>query len=285
MLGLPTTEDSVDPRDKIVVITGATSGLGRAAALDFAQRGARVFVVGRDAARAEETRRMIVEAKGRAEVALGDVSTKEGVRAIAASILSATDRVDVLLNNAGGSFKASESTAEGLESTYALNTLGAFRLEQALHPALSSAHGRVVNVATGFLDRFPVDVEDLPRPKAFSSMTQYGRAKLASVMMTVEQSARLPGITAVSVHPGIILGTNFGGGQPKAMQVLMGPVLRGIGLACTLEEAVRRFRVACFGDDVPTGSYVVKGVAAPLPKQANDGAVRARVWSLLEASA
>jgi NAD(P)-dependent dehydrogenase (short-subunit alcohol dehydrogenase family) len=270
----------MDPNGRVVVITGATSGLGQAAAIDFAMAGARVFVVGRDAVRAEETRAAAGE---NATVVLGDVSTRAGAKAVAEAVLARTDRVDVLLNNAGGQFDKMDKTADGVERTFALNTLAAFVLARALQPALAKAKGRVVNVATGFLDSFPVDVDQLVAPKKFAAMGQYARSKHASVMMTVEQAARLgpDGITVVSVHPGVIMGTRFGGGQPKLVQALGGPIMRAIGFACTLEEAVRRFCVACFGD-VPSGSYVVKGEPAPLPKQAQDPAVRARVYALVE---
>lgn len=221
---------------------------------------------------------------GSCELVVGDVSTRAGVKAVAAAILEKAPKIDVLLNNAGGQFNSFSKTSEGIETTLALNTLGAFLLEKELHGALSAAKGRVVNVATGFLDNFPVVLDELNEPRKYSGLQQYGRVKTASVMMTVEQSKRFDGVTAVSVHPGIILGTRFGGGQPKAMQMIAGPIMRAIGLACTLEEAVRRFTVACFGD-VPSGSYLVKGNVAPLPKQVDDANVRAGVWTFLEKNA
>ncbi len=276
----------MDIKGKIVVVTGATSGLGQAAAIDFAAAGAKVFLVGRDRARADETLGRIRSAGGDAEVVIGDVSTVKGARAVADALLARTDRVDVLVNNAGGTFKAMSKTADGVETTLALNTLGAFVLERALHGALKAARGRVVNLATGFLDRFPVDVDDLVSPKKYTGMSQYGRVKNASVMMTVEQARRYAadGVTAVSLHPGIIMGTRFGGGQPKVAQMIAGPLMRAIGFATSLEGAVARFRVAAFGD-VPSGSYIVKGKPAPLPKPDTDELVRARVWSLLESLA
>jgi NAD(P)-dependent dehydrogenase (short-subunit alcohol dehydrogenase family) len=273
----------MEPRGKIVVITGATSGLGKATAIDLARRGARVFVVGRDAARANETLEELKKTGGEGEVILGDVSTVTGARTLARAILEKAPRIDVLINNAGGTFKTESKTSEGIETTFALNTLGAFVLEKELHGALAAAKGRVVNVATGFLDNFPVEVDDLVAPKKYGGTAQYGRSKQASVMMTVEQARRYAaeGVTAVSIHPGIIMGTRFGGGQPKAMQMILGPVMRFIGLACTLEEAQRRFFVSAFGD-VPNGSYLVNGKPAELPKQVKDEAVRAKVYALLE---
>jgi len=273
----------VEPKGKVVVVTGATSGLGKATAIDLAKRGARVLVVGRDSARANETLEELKKAGGEGEVILGDVSTVTGARTLARAILAKAPRIDVLINNAGGTFKTESKTSEGIETTFALNTLGAFVLEKELHGALVAAKGRVVNVATGFLNNFPVDVDDLVAPKKYGGTAQYGRSKQASVMMTVEQARRYAadGVTAVSIHPGIIMGTRFGGGQPKAMQMIAGPIMRLIGLACTLEEAQRRFFVAAFGD-VPNGSYIVNGKPAELPKQVKDESVRARVYALLE---
>jgi retinol dehydrogenase-14 len=270
-------------RGKVVVITGATSGLGQAFAVDSAQKGARVFLVGRDEQRAKETLAEIQRAGGSGEIALGDVSTIAGAKAVAAAVLAKTPRVDVLVNNAGGTFKAALKTADGIEATFALNTVGAFVLEKELHAALVAAKGRVVNVATGLLDSFPVDVDDIASPKTFKSLAQYGRSKQASVMMTVEQANRYAkeGVSAVALHPGVIMGTRFGGGQPKLVQVIMEPILRAIGFACTMDEAKRRFAVAAFGD-VPTGSYVVKGKPSELPKQVKDAAVREKVFRLLQ---
>jgi len=269
----------MDITGKVVVITGATSGLGQAAAIAFAQDGAHVIIVGRDAARAEETR---TQAGGRVDVVLGDTSTTEGVRAVAAAIVQKAPRIDVLINNAGGTFPTLSTTKDGVEKTLALNTFGPWLLARALHGALAAAKGRAVNVATGFLDTFPITLPELNTPKKYSGFNQYARSKLATVMMTVEQAAaEKDGVTWVSIHPGIIMGTRFNGGTPALMQVVFGPLMRGVGLACTLDEAVRRFRVAAF-DDVKSGSYMQKGLPSPLPKQAADATVRGGVMGLLE---
>ena len=271
-------------KGKIVVITGASSGLGQAAAIDFAARGARVVVVGRDIARCADTLKGITEKGGDGVVVTGDVSTKAGVKATAAAILAvANDGVDVLFNNAGGTFDTAAETADGVDNTFALNTLGAFLLERALHAALAKRKGRVVNLSTGFLNNFKLDVEDLVAPKKYSGFSQYGKVKLASVLMTVEQAQRFANdsVTAVSMHPGIILGTRFNGGTPKVMQAVGGPILRAVGLACTIDEAQRRFREVAFGD-VGNGSYVVNGKKGTLPKQATDPVLRGRLMALLD---
>lgn len=270
-----------DPRGQVVVITGATSGLGQACAIDFAQKGAKVIIVGRDAARAKETQDAAKPAT--IEVVLGDVSTRAGAKAVAQQILAKAPRINVLINNAGGQFKQESKTADGIETTFALNTVGAFVLERELHQAIASVHGRVVNVATGFLNSFPVNPDQLAAPSQWKSLEAYAQSKHASVMMTVEQAKRYAndGVTYVAIHPGVIMGTRFNGGQPKIAQMIGGPIMRAIGFACTLDEAVRRFTVASFGD-VPSGSYIVKGAPAPLPNQSNDAGVRTKVFSLLE---
>jgi NAD(P)-dependent dehydrogenase (short-subunit alcohol dehydrogenase family) len=272
----------MDAKGKRVVITGGTSGLGQAAALDFARSGAQVTIVGRDAGRASETQAQARYLGSEVEVILGDVSTRSGVEEVARAVLSKSSSLDVLVNNAGGTFRKLGKTVDGVESTFALNTLSAFLLERALHGALAATRGRVVNLATGFLDQFPVDMDRLS-PKVFIPMVQYARTKTAVVLMTVEQAKRYEGegVSVVALHPGIIMGTRFNGGQPRAVQAIFGPLMRGVGLACTLEEAVRRYRVAAFGD-IPSGCYLVNGAPVRLPKQANDEAAKARVFSFLE---
>ncbi len=273
----------MDLKGKVVVITGATSGLGQATAIDFASRGAKVILTGRDTARGNETLAQIKAKGGDAELILGDVSTKAGMNAVAQAILAKTQRIDVLLNNAGGRFEAMTQTADGIETTFALNAVGSYVLERQLHPAIAAAKGRVVNVVTGFLNSFKVKPDQLKAPPKFSSFGIYGIAKHAMVMMSIEQAKRYEaeGVKVVSVHPGVIMGTRFGGGQPAFVQAIGGPLMRAIGFMCTLEEAVRRFGVACF-DDVPSGSYMVNGKVAALPKQSTDAPLRGQVVTVLD---
>jgi NAD(P)-dependent dehydrogenase (short-subunit alcohol dehydrogenase family) len=270
----------MDLKGKVVVVTGATSGLGQAFAIDVAKSGAKVLLVGRDKTRAEETK---AQCGSDAEVILGDVSTKAGVKSVADQILAKTDHVDVLVNNAGGQWKELTKTSDGIETTFAVNVVGAYLLEKALHGALAKSKGRVVNLVTGFLNSFPVEPDQLISPEKYKSLAIYGKAKHAAVMMSVEQSKRFAGdgVSVQAIHPGIILGTRFGGGQPGWQQAIGGPIMRAIGLACTLDEAVRRFRVASF-DPIPNGSYVVNGKPAALPKQSEDAGVRAKVMTILD---
>lgn len=275
----------MDPRGATVVVTGASSGLGEATAVALAAAGARVLVVGRDPARTASTARRCRDAGGQAEVILGDVSTRSGVAAVGDGVLQHTERVDVLINNAGGVFPQLTHTADGVESTLALNTLGYLLLERALHPALVQAKGRVVNTATGFLDSFPITPSELLAPKAYSGFNQYGYAKLATVMLTVEQAERFAadGVTCTSLWPGIVMGTRFGGASapPALLQRMMGPLLRLVGWGATLAQSAAMYRAAAF-DDVPSGSYLVRGRVAPLPLQAQDPVLRKQVVAMID---
>src|SRR5207253_7427719 len=141
------------------------------------KQGAHVLVVGRDPQRAEETANAIRAVNGKVDVILGDVATRAGAAKVGDAILAKTDRIDVLLNNAGGQFKERKLTIDGVEMTFALNVLGAYILEKKLHAALAKGKGRVVNLATGFLNSFPVDVTDVAvRAKKFGGLNQYGQA-------------------------------------------------------------------------------------------------------------
>lgn len=267
---------------KTAVVTGATSGLGQAVALDLARSGARVFLLGRDPARAAETAARAARAGAEVELALGDLSTGAGVQAVARSIAARSDSVDLLVNCAGGPLRAARLTSEGVEGNFAINALAPFAMERALHPRLSAAHGRVVNVLAGFLDRYPVEPTELPAGLRGSHQQRYRRAKHALLLITVEQSARLAGeaVSAVALDPGVVLGTRLGGGPPRPLERLLAPLWRGAGLAVPIESAVRAFRVACFGE-VPPAAYLVAGEPAEPTEQARDPALRAELWALL----
>jgi NAD(P)-dependent dehydrogenase (short-subunit alcohol dehydrogenase family) len=144
----------------------------------------------------------------------------------------------------------------------------------------------VVNIATGFLGRTKLNVHDLVNPPSYSSFGSYARAKLASIMMTLEQAERWKseGISAVSVQPGIVVGTRFGGREPSGPsfgRTVGATLLKLLGIGATLEQATDRYQQAAFGD-MASGSYFAWGKVAKLPQQAQDAGVRQAVWQLLE---
>jgi len=199
---------------KVIVITGATSGLGRLAAIRLAQMGARLVVVARDVRRANRTLAEL-RAAGPGEghtVHLADLSLIAEVRRVGAEIAAAEPRVDVLINNAGSIFGTRRVTRDGLELTFATNHMAYFLLTQALLARLTAAApARVVNTASGAHFGQRLDFDDLQSLRGYRAQTVYGRSKLANILFTRELARRLAGtgVIANCLHPGFVA-TNFG---------------------------------------------------------------------------
>lgn len=278
-----TTEHTTDRETKTAVVTGATSGLGRAAAQALAQRGFRVILVGRDATRGAEAVEEITAAGGRAELVLGDLMTVAGAQAIAAEIRHRAPRLDLLVNNAGGSFSRDERTADGLERTFALNVVAPFVLTESLLPSLEAARGRVINVVTGVPKGAKTTIDAIAGEKAKPGMQSYIRNKLALVTLTIELQRRYGarGVSFASLHPGVIPGTRFGSEMPAFLQK-MGPfVAKLLRIASSLDEAAERF-VKVGTEAVEQGGFYYEGKLREAPRQAQDPAFAASLRSTLE---
>jgi NAD(P)-dependent dehydrogenase (short-subunit alcohol dehydrogenase family) len=201
-------------RNKVVAITGATSGIGRIAAEKLAAQGARIVMIARDRARADETLVRLREVGPGAEhrVHYGDLSLIADVKRVGAEIAAAEPRIDVLLNNAGSMFGARKLTAEGLERTFALNHMGYFVLTHCLREKLlAAAPARIVNTASNAHRRGPLDLGDLQTKNRHIPTVAYGRSKLCNILFTRELARRLAGtgVTANCLDPGFVA-TNFG---------------------------------------------------------------------------
>ncbi|WP_448808828.1 SDR family oxidoreductase [Agromyces bauzanensis] len=199
---------------KTVLITGGTGGIGKATAIGLARLGARVGIVGRDAARAETAARDIRSASGNdaVDVFAADLSSQAEVRRLAAQVLATYPRLDVLVNNVGGFWAHRHVTADGLEHTFALNHLASFLLTNLLIERLeASAPARVVTVSSGAQSMGRIDFDDLQGERDYSGQRAYNQSKLANVMFTYELARRLEGtgVTANVLHPGVTR-TDFG---------------------------------------------------------------------------
>ena len=275
-----------DLTGKTVLITGATSGIGEATAIALARQRARVLAVGRDQARGAAVVQELTQVGGTGEFLSANLLSLKDVARLADEVMKRTSSVDVLINNAGGMFRTKTMSADNIEATFALNTVAAFALTNHLHGALAQGHGRVVNIATGFLNRTKLNVNDLVNPPSYSGFGRYAQAKLALIVLTLEQAERWmsDGISAFSVQPGVVLGTRFGGSQPSGPSFgrTIGVTLLGLlGIGATLEQATDRYQQAAFGA-MASGSYFAWGKVTKLPQQAQDLAVRQAVWQLLE---
>jgi NAD(P)-dependent dehydrogenase (short-subunit alcohol dehydrogenase family) len=202
---------------KRVLITGATTGIGRVTALELAKLGAEIVLVARSEAKAQATAAEIRAASGREPVVLlADLASLSSVRQVAAAFRQRFDRLDVLINNAGAVFAKRELTVDGFEHTFALNHLSYFLLTNLLLDRLKAAGAaRVVNVASNAHYAGKIDFDDLQAEKSYFSFRAYSNSKLANVLFTFELARRLAGtqVTSNCVHPGAVR-SGFGHNNP-----------------------------------------------------------------------
>ena len=208
-----------ESRPRVCLLTGATLGIGRAAAEALVPMGMELVLVARDRARLEslaaELRRRTPGA--RVEVLAGDLSRMPEVRRIAREFRATHPRLDVLANNAGALFARREETSEGLERTLALNHLAYFVLTEELLPVLTaSAPSRIVNVSSDAHVGMRLDLDDLNYTRGrYRPFVAYGRSKLMNILFTRELARRLEGtrVSANAMHPGFVR-SGFGQNNP-----------------------------------------------------------------------
>src|SRR5690349_13965918 len=183
-------------KDRLVLITGSTAGIGRETALELARRGAHVALVGRNAAKAE---RVAAELQGQSgnrqiDVLVADLSAMEAVRGLAAEVKRRYGALNVLVNNAGAVNIQREVTVDGYERTFATNHLAYFLLTRLLLPELEKgAPARIVNVSSGAHNTAALEFDDLMAERRYRAFVQYGRSKLCNILFTRELAHRLEG--------------------------------------------------------------------------------------------
>jgi NAD(P)-dependent dehydrogenase (short-subunit alcohol dehydrogenase family) len=267
---------------RVCVITGATSGIGRAAATELAALGARVVIVARDPVRGAAVRDEIAEETGNREVALevANLASQGQIRALAASLLASLPEIHVLINNAGLTLGGRRLTEDGLEETFAVNHLAPFLLTNLLLDRLrGSSPARVVTVASAAHRGAAIPFDDLNGERGFSGWIAYGWTKLANILFTAELARRLEGsgVTATCLHPGVVA-TGFGREGPlliREFQRWMGRLVlldpkRG---ADTLVWLASSPEVAG-----ASGGYYAKRRLATPSREARDAAAARRLW-------
>jgi dehydrogenase/reductase SDR family protein 12 len=199
---------SVSLEGRTVVVTGTTSGLGRAAAMRLAKKGARVILVGRNPEKTERTRQEIVRETGNANLSIqiADLSLMAETRRLAENLLAAEPEIHVLINNAGALFPKRALTEEGVEQSLALLLLCPFLLTNLLLPRLKASRpARIVNVSSGGMYTQKIRVGDLQYEEGrYNGSTAYARAKRGLVILTEMWAARLKaeGVVVHAMHPG-----------------------------------------------------------------------------------
>lgn len=224
----------VDLTGKTALITGATSGIGEAAALAMAGMGASLYLVCRSPQKGEKTLQTIKQQTGneRIQLLLGDLADLSQVRRIAEEFLNTGEPLHILLNNAGITNTQRRETVDGFEETFAVNHLAPFLLTNLLLPRIKeSAPARIVNVASNahhFVNGMRFD--DLQSTKQYKTFKVYGQSKLGNMLFTLELAERLKntGITVNAVHPGAVatgIGTQ-NGLMGKLIPLLLKPFFR-----------------------------------------------------------
>jgi retinol dehydrogenase-14 len=203
---------------KTILITGATSGIGRAAATELAAAGERVVLVGRNPDKLHTTLASIRERTGNDHLdsLVGDFASQRSVRALAEGFRDRHHRLDVLVNNAGTVSAKRTVTEDGIEATFAVNHLGPFLLtELLLDLIVASAPARIVNVSSVGHYGGTMNFDDLGFERGYHIMRAYARSKLANVLFTRRLAKRLAGtgVTVNAVHPGAVA-TDIWGGAP-----------------------------------------------------------------------
>ncbi len=265
------------------VVTGANSGIGKAAAQALAARGAHVALVCRSREKAEQAIDDIRRAEPAAslELFLADLSSLAEIRRVADELIGAHPRIDVLFNNAGVYLHSRQVTAEGFEAMFALNHLGYFLLTERLLPALRrAAPARVVSVSSMGHKGGKVPIDDLNCEQGFDAMRQYCNTKLMNILFTKELARREgeQGVVANCFHPGAVA-TGFAqddAGLFGSLVKLARPFLR------TAEKAAHTGVLLAtapeFGD--VTGEYFVNGKPRTPSRAARDPEMARRLWDV-----
>jgi NAD(P)-dependent dehydrogenase (short-subunit alcohol dehydrogenase family) len=273
---------------KVVLVTGATNGIGKVTALELATMGAAVVVVGRNAAKTQAVVEEIKTLSGipQVEGLVADLSVMNQVRRLADEFKARYNRLDVLVNNAGAVFSQRRETEDGYEMTFALNHLNYFLLTNLLLDLLkASAPSRIINVSSD-AHRMPrgLNFDDLQRKNRYSLMgfAAYGDSKLANVLFTYELARRLQGtgVTANAVHPGSVA-TGFAHNTPGFLNRVMGLVDR---FSLTPEQGARTMIYLASSPEVEgvSGKYFDKSKAVPSSKASYDEEAARRLWEISE---
>lgn len=266
-------------RDRTVLVTGASAGIGRATAEQLASMGARVLLASRSRERGEAAQASIAERVPGSvtQLLVADLASQSGVRSLAEQTLAASDRLDVLINNAGVFTRAYQATPDGLETQFAVNHLAPFLLTNLLRERLAeSAPARVITVSSEAHKRGRIDFDDLQGTNRYNGLKAYAQSKLANLLFTRELARRLSGtgVTSNALHPGVVATSLlFNSFRPLK---LLRPLLR------TPEQAARTTICLAAAPALErlTGLYFIDCEPARPSVAARDDAASRRLWQI-----
>jgi NAD(P)-dependent dehydrogenase (short-subunit alcohol dehydrogenase family) len=262
---------------RTIIITGASDGIGAAAAGQLAAKGEHVVVVGRSKAKT-----MAVATAIAVPYHLVDFTDLAQVRALGAELLAAYPRIDVLANNAGGVMGDREVTKDGFEKTFQVNHLAPFLLTHILMPALLAGRAAVIQTSSvGARMYGTIDIDDLDNQKRYTPAKAYSNTKLENIVFTKELDRRFrdQGISAVAFHPGNVA-TNFASDTTSPMRFVYKTFLKKL-LLITPEKGGQALTWLAEGTPGQTwraGEYYEKNKVARTNPQAADAALGRELW-------
>jgi NAD(P)-dependent dehydrogenase (short-subunit alcohol dehydrogenase family) len=275
---------------KVVVITGSNIGIGLETAVGVAKEGATVVMACRNQAKAAAAAAEVTDRTGNKDVHVValDLADLASVRRAAEAILAGWDRLDVLVNNAGGTWSERQETAQGIELTFGVNHLGHFYLTNLLLDRLkASAPSRIINLSSvGHHMAFRgMRFEDLQSEQRYAGMEAYGRSKLANVLFSRALASRLEGtgVTANAVHPGPVR-SGFGmDGDLKGLMGLGNRVIRPFEISSAAGAKTSVYLATSPAVEGKTGMYWVRRKPGHMSAQARNDEQATRLWSESEA--
>lgn len=275
-----------DLSGRTILITGGTSGIGKATTLGLARLGATLVLVGRDPSRGRQAVKHVVQLTGNGEIEfiVADLSLMSGVRGLARQILDSHHNLHVLINNAGVMMGRRQVTTEGLETTLAINHLAPFLLTELLLERLKQSQpSRIITVASAVHWSGTIDFANLQGESRYRPFAAYCNSKLANILFTRELSRRLGDtqVTANCLHPGMV--------RTRLVRQGSGPVMRLLWLlAAPLSiGATRGARTSIYLASAPevgnvSGEYFVRCRPARSSSTSRDQELARRLWKASE---
>lgn len=258
-------------KNKTVLITGSTDGIGVQTALELAKKGARILIHGRNPDRAAKVVSQIESAGGQAQSLIADLSSMADVKKLAAAA-NAAGPIHVLINNAGVFMKEKKLTVDGFETTFAVNHLAVFLLTNELLPSMPDG-SRIITLSSIAHKNGKIDFDNLQSEKSFDGYAAYAMSKLCNVVFSYELARRAAsrGILSNAVHPGVI--------QTKLLK-------EGFNMdsAGSLEEGAATSIYLASASEVQgvTGKYFVSSRESVSSSASRDEALQRKLWDVSE---
>ena len=269
---------------RVSIVTGGTSGIGWHTARALAKRGDTVILMGRNPDRCNAARdRILAEfPDAMVDTRLADFASLAQVDALASGIITDYNRVDVLVNNAGGFYSTRQLSQDGFELTWATNHLAPFLLTHRLLPLLrASAPSRIVTVSSAAHISTSINFDDLQAERSYSGLRAYAQSKLANILFTYEVAHRLADsdVTANALHPGFVA-TGFGSNNTGMFMALNGLLAKFFAIS---PEAGAQTSIALAMDPTlsqSTGLYFSQAKPVASSRASYDVTSRRRLWDL-----